>query len=111
MTLIYRHLWESASGIVRDGNLGFTVVTHKDVAFDYHLEVVPFPSGFSFPSVPVPFLKADEDLGRPGEVADLKKTDILDFSCVIFQIQGDGVYPIDIDDPPDYVDFCIFPLI
>ena len=42
----------------------FTIFPHEDGSFTHPLEVGPFPSDFIFPSVPGPFLRADEDLGR-----------------------------------------------
>ena len=53
------------------GPLGFPVFPHKDGSFAYHLEVVPFPSYFIFPSVPGTLLRADEELGRSREVLDV----------------------------------------
>ena len=50
---------------------------------------------------------ADEELGRPSKVVDVFLTDVVDFTCFIFQVQGDGAYPLGINDPPDSVDVCI----
>ena len=52
---------------MKDGTLGFTVVTHKDGVLAHHIEVVRFPSNFSLPSVLGLFLRADEGLGTPGK--------------------------------------------
>ena len=82
----------------------FLVVTHKYGALSHHLDVVPFPSNFSLPS-------AGEDLGRPREVLDVFKTDIVDLTCFIFHVQGYGAYPLGVFDPPDAIYLCIFPLI
>ena len=62
LDLIYGHLWESSSGIMEDGSLLFTVVTHEYRVPDHHLEVGPFPYDFILSSVPSPFLRADEDI-------------------------------------------------
>ena len=62
LTLIYGHLWESASRIVKDGPLRFTVFLHEEGAFAHHLEVCPFPSDFIPSSFLGTFLKADEEL-------------------------------------------------
>ena len=35
----------------------------------------------------------------------------MDFTCVIFQLPGDGAYPPGIDDPNDAIDFYIAPII
>ena len=94
---------------MKDGPLGFKIVPHKDRAFYCHLEVGPLPSNFIFPSVPGPFLRDDEEFGRPREVVEHFKNDIIDFTCVIFQIQGGGLYKLGLDDPPNTVDFCITP--
>ena len=32
------------------------------------------------------------------------------FTCVVFQVQDDGAYPLGIDDPPNAIGFCIVPL-
>ena len=93
------------------GPLGFPIVPHKDVALSHHVEVGPFPSNSGLPSVPGPFLGAGEDLGRPREVVDVFKANIVDFTCVILQVQGNIAYPLGLDDPPNSVDFCIVPLI
>ena len=68
LNLIYGCLWESLSSSVKDGPLWFPIVPHKDGVFAHHLEVGPFPSDFIFPSFPGPFLRADEEFGRPREV-------------------------------------------
>ena len=31
------------------------------------------------------------------------------FTCVVFQFQDDGAYPLGLDDIPDAIDFCIIP--
>ena len=71
LNLIYVCLWESSSRIMEDGPLVFSIVPHKDGTFYHQLEVVPFPSDFIFPSVPVPFLRADDELGILREVLDV----------------------------------------
>ena len=91
--------------------MGFHGVAHKYRSFAHHLEVGPFPSDFIFPSVPGPFLRADEDLGRSMEVVDIFKYKIVKFTCVIFRVQDDGVYTLWLDDPPDSIDVYIVPLL
>ena len=91
--------------------MGFPVVLHKDRALTHHLEVSPFPSNFSLPSVPGLFLRADEELVRPGEVVDIFKANIVDFNCVVFQVQVDSAYPLGFDYTPDAIDFYIVPII
>ena len=49
---------------MKDGPLLFPFVSHEDRAFFCNLEVGPFPSDFVLSSVLVPFLRADEELGR-----------------------------------------------
>ena len=34
---------------------------------------------------------------------------IVRFTCVLFQVQDDGAYPLEIDESPDAMDFCIVP--
>ena len=86
--------------IVKDGPLGFTLVSHKDREFSHHLEVGNPPSGFIFPSVTVPYLRDDEELGNPMEIAEVLKNEIADFTCVIFQVQDNGAYPFGLDEIP-----------
>ena len=105
--LIYGRLWESESRIVKDGPLAFLVVPHNNGAFSHYLEVGPFSSEFIFTSVPIPFLRADEDLGCPRNVAEVSKNEIVEFTCVIFQVQANGAYPLGINDPPNAIDFYI----
>ena len=63
LNLIYRRIWERTQRIMKDGPLGCPVVPKKDGALTYNLGVVTFPDNFRFPSVPDPFMRADEDLG------------------------------------------------
>ena len=77
--------------------------------FSCHLEVGPFPSDFIFSSVPGQFLRSDEELGCSREVVHLFKNKIVKFTCVLFQVQGDGAYPLDLDEPPYAIYFCIVP--
>ena len=53
---MYELLWEKLSGIMKDGPLLFTFVTHEYRAFSHHLEIGPFYSEFVFSSVLDPFL-------------------------------------------------------
>ena len=45
----------------------------------HHLEVSPFSDNFGFLSVPGPFLRSDEELGRPREIVDIFEIEIVDF--------------------------------
>ena len=92
---------------MKDGTLWFTVVTNKDRAFYRQLELGPFPSNFIFSSILGPFTRADEELGGSMEVLDLLKSNILQFTCVIFHFQDNGPYDPGFDDPPNAIDFCI----
>ena len=87
--------------------LCFPIVPHEDRVFPNHFEVGPFSSKFIFSSAPSPFLRADEEHGCFKEVLDLFKSKIVEFTCVIFQIQDNGAHPLGIDEPPpmplDYV--------
>ena len=76
-------------------------------AFYHHLEVVTFFSDFVFSFVPGPFLRADEDLGRYGEVVDLFESRDVGLTHVIFQFQYYGEYPLGLNDTPNAIDFCI----
>ena len=55
---------------MKNGALGFNIVTNEDGSFAHNLEVGPFPSEFILLSVPGPFLMSDEDLGRSREVVE-----------------------------------------
>ena len=110
MSLLYGRLWESAPGIMKDDPSWFTVVPHKYRSFSHHLEVGPFPSNFIFPSVPGPFLRAHEELGRSSEVVDLFKSESVKFTYVLFQFQDDSSYSLGLDEPPYGIDLFIFPL-
>ena len=91
------------------GTLGFHVVPYEYRAFPHHLEVCPFPSDFILSSVPGQFLRADEELGRSREVVDLFKNNVVKFNYGAFQVQDDVAYPLGLDEPPNAIDFCIFP--
>ena len=77
LALIYGCLWESASGSMKGGTLWFNVVPNEDKEFYHHLEVVPLPSDFVFFSVLGPFMRANEELGRSGEVVDFFRVRLL----------------------------------
>ena len=79
--------------------------------FAHHLEVGPFPSEFTFSSVPDHFLKADEELGISREVVNLFKSNTAYFTFVVFQVEDDGDYPFGIDEPPKNIGFCIIPIL
>ena len=96
---------------MRDGPLWFTVVPHEAGSLAHHLEVGPLSSNFILPSVPWPFLRADEELGISREVVENFKYNIVKFTCFILQVQDDGDYPLGIDESPDAIDFCIVPLL
>ena len=107
LALVYWRLWKSVYDIMKDGPLWFSVLPHKDRAVSHHLEVGPFPSNFIFSSVPVPFLRYDEELGSSREVVNLFKIKVVKFTCVVFQVQDDGAYFLGLDDPPNAIEFCI----
>ena len=88
--------------------LGFPVVPHNSGVLAHHIESWPFPYNFGLSSVLVPFLRADEYLGRPREVVDIFEVDIVKFSCIVLKVQDDGAYPLGFEEPPNAVDFCIF---
>ena len=96
---------------VKDGPLGFTIVPHKYVVLSHQREVGPIPSNFGFSSIPIPFLRADDDLVCPRKVVDILEIDIVNFSCVVSQVQDDDAYPLGFYDTPDVVNFCIVPRI
>ena len=62
--------------------------------FYHHLEVGLFPPEFIFSSVLGPFMRADEELRRYGEVVDLFESKVLNLYRLIFQVQDIGAYPI-----------------
>ena len=94
---------------MKDVTLLFTFVMYKDRAFAHHLDVSPFPSNFISSSLPGPFWRANEELGRSMEVVDLLKSKILKFTCFVIQVQDDCAYPLGIDDPTNIIDLFIFP--
>ena len=72
---------------MKDGPLLFPVVLHEDRAFYHHLEVGPLTSNFVLSSSLGPFLRADEELGRSGEVVEFFESKVVNFTHVIFQVQ------------------------
>ena len=94
---------------MKDGPLLFPVVPHEDRAFSHQLEVVPFPSDFVLSSVLGPFLRAGEERGCSSKVVYLFKSKVVEFTCVDFQVQENGAYPLCFYDPPNDIDFCIIP--
>ena len=69
--MMYRSLWDRASGSINYGPLLFLVIQHEDRAFSHHLELVNFPSDFIFFFVLGQFLRDDDELGRSGGLLDL----------------------------------------
>ena len=51
----------------------------------------------------------DEEIGCPREVVDNSEVEIVNFACIVLQVQYDGAYPLVFDDLPDAVDLCIVP--
>ena len=94
---------------MKDGIFWFTFFPNKDRALSHHLEVGTFPSDFIFSSVQGPFLRADEEFGRSSEVVELFKIKVVNFTCVLFQVQDYGAYALGIDETPNSIDFWIFP--
>ena len=45
------------------------------------------------------------------EVVYLFKSKILNFTCVVLQVQDDSIYTLGIGYPPNAIDFCIVPLL
>ena len=78
---------------MKDGPLWFTIVTQEERAFYHHLEVGHFPSDYIFSSV----------MWHSREVADFSKSRVVKLTCLIFQVQYDGDYPLDIYDPPNSI--------
>ena len=62
----------------------------EDRAFVHHLEVGTFPSDVIFSSVPGPFLRSAEELGRYMEVVQIFKMRVVKFTRVVFQVQDNG---------------------
>ena len=92
---------------MKDGPLLFPVVPHEDREFSHHLELGPFYSDFFLSSVLVPFLRADEELGRSGGVVELFEIKVVNLTRVIFQVQEYGAYPLGINYTPNAIDFCL----
>ena len=61
-------LWYFTSRSMNGCPLSFIFVPHKYGVLSHHLEVVPIPAKFGFPSVPGRFMRAGEELWRPREV-------------------------------------------
>ena len=55
-------------------------------------------------------MRSDEELGSYREVVEFLKSKVVKFTCVILQLQDDGALPLELDDTPNAIDFCIFPL-
>ena len=55
-------------------------------------------------------MRADEELGLSMEVVDIFLNEIVEFTCVSFQLQGDGDYLLGMDDLPNAIDSCIIPI-
>ena len=85
----------------------FPVFPQENGAFAHHLEERPLPYNLIFPSVPVPFLRADKELGCSRQVVDIFKDKILKFTCVIFQVQSGGTYSLGLYEPPGAIGVCI----
>ena len=54
-------------------------------------------------------MRADKELGRPREAVDIVEVDIVDFFCIIFQLQENGTYLMGFDDPPNDIEPHIDP--
>ena len=70
------------------------------------LEVGTLTSNFSFYSVLGPFLRADEEIGRSGEVVYLFESKVVNLNYIIFQVQDDGADPLSHNDTPNAIAFC-----
>ena len=57
------------------------------------------------------FLRSDEEIVVSSEVVDLFKIKVVKLTYVVFQVQDDGAYLLGIYDPPNAIDFCIFPFL
>ena len=40
---------------------------------------------------------------------EIVEIEVVNFACVIFQVQGNGAYPLGFGDPPDTIDIFIVP--
>ena len=78
-----------------------------DRAFAHHLEVGNFPSDFVFSSVLGPFLRAEEELGHSRKVVERFEGKVVNFTCVIFQIQDNSAYPLGLYEPSNAIEFYI----
>ena len=96
---------------MKDDTLWFTVVPQDDGEFTHHIELGNFPYNFIYPSVPDPFLRANEEIGHISEVVENLKDNIVNFTCVILHIQDGGAYPLGLDKPPDFIGLCITTLL
>ena len=92
---------------MNDGHFLFPVIPHEGRTFSHHLDVGPFPPEFFFSSALGPFMRANEKLGRSGEVFDLFESKVVNLTRVIFQVQDDGAYSLGINDPTNAIDLCI----
>ena len=77
--------------------------------FYHNLEVGILPSYFLFSFVLGPFMRTDGELGSSREVIYLFRSKVVEFTCVDFQVQENGAYPLCFYDPPNDIDFCIIP--
>ena len=51
-------------------------------------------------------MRADEEIGIFGEVADLFVIEVVNLTRVIFQVQVFGAYPLGLNDTPNVIYFC-----
>ena len=52
-------------------------------------------------------MRANDELGRSGELVDLFESKVVNLTRVIFQVQDDGAYPLELNEPLNVIDFCI----
>ena len=52
-----------------------------------------------------------KELGRSKELLDVFKDNIVNFTYVVFQFQDKGDYPLELDETPNVIDFCIISLL
>ena len=57
-------------------------------------------------------MSSDEEFECPRDVVENFETDIVNFSCIVFQVQDDDAYTLGFIDPPPppyAIDFCRAP--
>ena len=56
-------------------------------------------------------MSSNKELGSSKELVDMFKFNVVNFTCVIIQVQEKDAYPLELDETPNTIDFYIVPFI